>query len=479
MSKWVEMGRKNELLLLVSEGWRTRLQRGPREAFRAWLLLGLCFAIALPMLLGSGVHALSQPADEALPAWIDAEAVDEPTLFDVLREQSLQEQYEVARLLPGESLAALLERLGALPNDAVAAMEAVDLAIAEASRASDQLVPALAEGATVKVLFDNRSLTIYQQEGGIPRPVLQLEVLATPTQMITAQKGDGFSGKVTEVDLEPRYVAVSGEIRRAFVSAALEAGVPRELVPSLADVFAFDVDFVREIYRGDRFEVVFEMLYDQEGRAVSAGDIVFAGLTWRGQRHKQAYYRFTPQGEDRAEFFAANGRNPRTLLMKTPINGAQVTSRFGPRRHPVLGYTIGHKGVDFGAAIGTPVLAAGDGRVSIASPRGTFGNYIRLQHQSGYETAYAHLSRFADGIEPGVPVKQGQVIGYVGMTGRTTGPHLHYEVLFEGEALDPQAAKVAVGDMLTGKRLESFQTARGQIDALRFQPFAVPSETLP
>lgn len=434
--------------------------------------------ILVALLLSSTSRGM--PPDPRGNAWFGTELAQGQNLFNLLRENDLERRFEVDRLLDGESLENLLVRMGATRSDAKEVMTAVNAGLVELPAWADSDEPGLVAGTLVKVLFSDRGLTMFQREGGgVPRPILRLDVLATPTRLLTVQKGADFTTEVATVELEPRYVAVSGEIRRAFVAAAVEAGVPRALVPSLADVFAFDVDFVREIYRGDHFEVVFEMLYDQDGRAVSVGDIVFAGLTWRGQRQKQAYYRFAPQGQARADFYAGDGRNPRTLLMKTPINGAQVTSRFGPRRHPVLGYTIGHKGVDFGAAIGTPVFAAGDGSVTIAAVRGTFGNYIRLQHQSGYETAYAHLSRFAEGIKPGTPVKQGQVIGYVGTTGRSTGPHLHYEVLFDGEALDPQAVKVAVGDTLTGDQLESFWRARERIDALRFEPFAVPNETLP
>nr|WP_305888886.1 M23 family metallopeptidase [Parvularcula maris] len=165
--------------------------------------------------------------------------------------------------------------------------------------------------------------------------------------------------------------------------------------------------------------------------------------------------------------------------MKTPINGARVTSRFGRRRHPVLGYDKGHKGVDFGAPRGTPILAAGDGTVKLAGPRGTFGNYIRLEHAGGYETAYAHLQGFAKGIVSGKRVRQGEVIGYVGTTGRSTGPHLHYEVLAGGVHQNPETIKVAVGETLTAEALELFAARKSELNSLRTTPFAIVEATLP
>ncbi|MEM1409668.1 MAG: M23 family metallopeptidase, partial [Pseudomonadota bacterium] len=326
--------------------------------------------------------------------------------------------------------------------------------------------------------------------GGTPRRVQELQLLANPKLLLSAvppEDADETSGDqprvfdvtTKEVELSVRYVAAAGEIKRSLAAAAADAGLPPELLDAFADVFTFDVDFARNIHRGDRFEVVYEVLYDQSGVRIGVGDVLFAALTWNGGADDKAYYRFTPSPAGKADYFGVAGDNPRTLLMKTPVRGARVTSPFGLRAHPIHGYTAAHKGVDFGAPVGTPILAAGDGVVSIAGWRGTFGKYIRIRHNSIYETAYAHLHGFAKGIKPGKTVKQGDVIGYLGNTGSSTGPHLHYEVLSSGVQLDPQTVLVATGERLKGDQLDAFFERRDAINALRIRPFAVVERTVP
>ncbi|MEM9839974.1 MAG: M23 family metallopeptidase [Pseudomonadota bacterium] len=375
-------------------------------------------------------------------------------------------------MLDGEDLQDLLKRLSVLQGDAEQAATLVAEAYANQS---------IRSGTRVRVKFGDDDLTVFQlMAGGVPRRLDAMEVLISPDELLSVVRvGNAFELTNRRVSLTTRYVATAGEISRALSTAAANAGIPTELMLRFADVFAFDVDFARQIYRGDRFELVYEVLYDQDGNVIDTGEIVFAALTWRGQQEKKGYYRFMPLGEDEPRYFSADGRNPRTLLMRSPINGARVTSRFGRRRHPVLGFASGHKGVDFGAASGTPIMAAGDGVVEIAGPRGTYGNYVRIQHTGGYQTAYAHMRGFAPGMAPGTPVKQGQVIGYVGTTGRSTGPHLHYEVLRDGEFLNPETVSVAVGQSLEGEVLQAFSEERQRFDSLRIRPFAVPGSTLP
>ena len=241
------------------------------------------------------------------------------------------------------------------------------------------------------------------------------------------------------------------------------------MVANLADAFAYDVDFQREIFGGDEFEAIFEVRYDDRGKLVSAGDIMYARLKWRGLSREKGYYRFSEDGE-RGDFYDATGQSAKRLLMKTPIDGARLSSGFGTRKHPILGYARAHKGVDFAAPRGTPIKAAGDGTVLRANRYGSFGNYVKIRHANGYETAYAHLNGFARGMRSGKRVRQGQVIGYVGTTGRSTGPHLHYEVHHNGSAVNPQRLKIATGKQLTGAALERFKTVRARIDAMRMAP---------
>jgi murein DD-endopeptidase MepM/ murein hydrolase activator NlpD len=193
--------------------------------------------------------------------------------------------------------------------------------------------------------------------------------------------------------------------------------------------------------------------------------LLFVSL--ESSRGSRAFYSFLAPGSTRQDWFDADGKSARRFLMKTPINGARLSSGFGMRLHPVLGYSRMHRGTDFAAPIGTPILAAGEGVVLRAGPFSSFGNYVRIRHGNGYETAYAHMSRFARGLRAGMRVRQGQIIGYVGTTGRSTGPHLHYEVLRGGQQINPMSLRVANGRNLTGRDLELFEIERARIDTMR------------
>jgi murein DD-endopeptidase MepM/ murein hydrolase activator NlpD len=179
------------------------------------------------------------------------------------------------------------------------------------------------------------------------------------------------------------------------------------------------------------------------------------------------FYRFKPSDDGQVDYFDENGQSAKKFLMKTPINGARLSSGFGNRKHPILGYTKLHKGTDFAAPRGTPIYAAGNGVVQRAGPNSTYGNYIRVKHANGYETAYAHLNGYAKGIKKGVSVRQGQVIGYVGTTGQSTGPHLHYEVYISGKAVNAMRLKLPTGRKLAGEQFDLFKAERDRIDAIR------------
>jgi murein DD-endopeptidase MepM/ murein hydrolase activator NlpD len=210
------------------------------------------------------------------------------------------------------------------------------------------------------------------------------------------------------------------------------------------------------VREGDRLEVLYDTQQTDDGYIAKTGDIVFARMTLGGREYELYRFKTKDGGYD---YFTPEGRSIRkgTGLMKTPVSVGRMTSGFGMRRHPVLGYTKMHRGVDFAAPIGTPVYAAADGVVEKAGRFSSYGNYIRLRHSAKLGTAYAHLSRYGDGIRPGVRVKQGQVIGYVGNTGRSTGPHLHYEVLINGVQVNPKSVKVAVDNSLKGEELRKFK----------------------
>jgi len=300
--------------------------------------------------------------------------------------------------------------------------------------------------------------------------LMGLEFRADPENRIVMRRSEdgGFAAEKAPIKLTARMLSIAGQINGSLYLSAKAVGAPDKVIADLADAFAYDVDFQREIFGGDEFEALFEARYDDQGKLVSTGDIVYARLNWRGRSKEKGYYRFAASTDGgRSDFYDATGQSAKRLLMKTPIDGARLSSGFGSRKHPILGYRRAHKGIDFAAPRGTPIKAAGDGVIERANRYGSFGNYIRIRHSNGYETAYAHMKGFRRGIRKGKRVRQGDIIGYVGTTGRSTGPHLHYEVHLHGKAVNPQKLKIATGKQLKGADLERFKAQRDLINAMR------------
>jgi murein DD-endopeptidase MepM/ murein hydrolase activator NlpD len=266
---------------------------------------------------------------------------------------------------------------------------------------------------------------------------------------------------------------VVSKINGSLYQSALAVGATEQEVAAVSNVLSFDVDFQRDLFPGDTFELVFDRYFDEDGRTIRTGDLYFIALQTR--RGPKAYYYFKGPNDKDGAWYDKSGHSARKFLMKTPIDGARLTSSFGMRLHPILGYSLMHRGVDFAAGTGTPVRAANNGVVVRAGPFGSYGNYVRLRHGNGYDTAYAHLSRFASGLRAGMSVRQGQVIGYVGATGRATGPHLHYEVMLKNTQVNPMTLKLATGRNLDGGEMAMFGKERDRIDALR----ALPSGAAP
>lgn len=237
--------------------------------------------------------------------------------------------------------------------------------------------------------------------------------------------------------------------------------MPQAIIVELIRIFSYDVDFQREIRKGDQFEIFYERKISEDGRRVQEGEILYARLNIKGEDIH--LYRHVPEGKDFAEYFHEDGQSSKKALMKTPIEGARLSSSYGRRKHPVLGYTRMHKGVDFSAPTGTPIMAAGDGVVERASWFGSFGNYVRIRHNGSYKTIYAHMSKYGRGIKKGVRVRQGQIIGYVGATGRVTGRHLHYEVYKDGTQVNPLSLKMPSGIKLTGAPFKQFEVVMAGI----------------
>ena len=283
-------------------------------------------------------------------------------------------------------------------------------------------------------------------------------------QITVSRAADGTFGAQDRTQaLVARYHRAGGKIDSSLYLAAMQAGIPAEIVVQMIHIFSYQVDFQRDIHPGDRFQVLYSYYYTPGGKPAKQGVIQFASMTLHGKTF--ALYRYKPKGSDSADYLDATGRSAKSLLMKTPVDGARISSRFGMRYHPVLGYTRMHKGVDFAVPVGTPVMAAGSGTIKYEGRAHGYGNFLLIRHNSEYSTAYGHLSRFAHGLHIGSHVHQGQIVAYSGNTGLTTGPHLHYEVRVHGKQVNPLHVKIAKGVQLKGKALRAFLVERLHIDS--------------
>jgi murein DD-endopeptidase MepM/ murein hydrolase activator NlpD len=268
--------------------------------------------------------------------------------------------------------------------------------------------------------------------------------------------------EVTEniLQLYRKEVVAKNVIKNNLYSSAIETGIEPNIIVEFARIFGFEVDFQRDIRKGDWFEILYEKFEDDNGKVRDTGKIIYASMYVNGEEINLYNFKYN-KIED---FYDIKGKSITKSLMKTPINGARLSSSFGMRKHPILGYNKMHRGTDFAAPSGTPIMASGSGTVTRARWCGGGGNCVKIKHNSTYETIYAHMKAFAKGIKEGRKVKQGQVIGYVGSTGLSTGPHLHYEVLINGKKVNSQKLKLPSGKTLKGDEREQFELDRIKID---------------
>ena len=264
---------------------------------------------------------------------------------------------------------------------------------------------------------------------------------------------EGFVAETIDHPLTLEVAAAESVIENSLFLAGEAVGVPPGVLADLIQIYSFDVDFQRDIRTGDGFSVMYEQYMDENGALVRSGNILRASMTLSGK--EKILYRFeTVKGT--IDYFDPDGKSVRRTLMRTPINGARLSSSYGNRKHPILGYTKLHTGTDFAAPRGTPIYAAGNGTVNYAGRKGGYGLYVRIRHNGTYQTAYAHMSGIARGVRNGTRVNQGQVIGYVGTTGRSTGNHLHYEVIRNGKFINSRTMHLPSGQALKGDELATF-----------------------
>ncbi len=282
------------------------------------------------------------------------------------------------------------------------------------------------------------------------------------TNSVEIRKSDNdFKVKENILQLNKKEVVVKGIINNNLYSSAVQAKIEPNIIIEFARIFGFEVDFQRDIRKGDWFEIFYEKFEDDNKKVRDTGKIIYASMFVNGQEINLYNFKFKNESE---EYFDIKGKSITKSLMKTPINGARLSSAFGMRKHPILGYNKMHRGTDFAAPSGTPIMASGSGTVTRARWCGGGGNCVKIKHNSTYETIYAHMKAFAKGIKEGRKVKQGQIIGYVGSTGMSTGPHLHYEVIVNGKKVNSQRLKLPSGKILKGEARKEFEIQRIKID---------------
>ena len=272
-----------------------------------------------------------------------------------------------------------------------------------------------------------------------------------------------FNEKILSIKLDKKIIYKENIILQSLYKAATDQNIPPNTIIEFARIYGFQVDFQRDIRKEDKFQIMYEVFIDKNKKVIETGEILYANLKLSGQDNPLYY--FNEEGHE--GHYDKNGKSVQKALMKTPINGARLSSSFGMRKHPIDGFNKMHRGTDFAAPKGTPIMASGNGIIKKVGWCGGGGNCIKIRHNSTYETVYAHMSKFARGIKNGVRVKQGQTIGYVGSTGKSTGPHLHYEVIVNGKKVNSQKLKLPSGKILKGNKRELFETNKIRLDVLK------------
>jgi len=346
-------------------------------------------------------------------------------------------------LKPGDNLGPLLQRNGLT------------------GQKSHRVTTAMANVYKPRNLRAGQVFNLYFEAGNLSHMIFKPSLDQT---VFVASRGDSFTAEIVDAEFKMDRVTVRADIQNSLYLDASRLGAPDKVIQQFANIYEYSVDFQRDIQPGDNFEMFFEVARDHKGQIIKSGDLLYTSFSPRGKTME--YYLFT-DNKARENFYDVKGKTAKRKLRATPINGARLSSSYGRRKHPILGYRKMHAGVDFAAPRGTPILAAGSGTVERANRYGGYGNYIRIRHTDGYKTAYAHLKSFARGVRAGKYVKQDQVIGYVGTTGRSTGPHLHYEVHLNGKKINPRRLSQLSGKPLAKTQMPAFKDRRIQIDNLR------------
>ena len=354
----------------------------------------------------------------------------------------------------GDSIASILSNLGISYGEILEVSKSINpiFKLSELRPDTDKLI------VRVKPLSGN------DEKGKVQ--LSSLEIVKSPIYRIVSTKTDtGFKTVESTSNINSELVRGEGIIEKgaSLTQVAIQNNIPYNIIDKFYEIFSFDVDFERDIYPGDRFQIMYEQLYSDNGEYLGSGNVIFASLYLNSRRSEFRLFRYENE-KGVVGYYDEDGKGASKTLKKTPINGARISSKYGNRKHPVLGYSKAHKGVDFAAPTGTPIPVAGSGKVVFRGWINGYGNYIKIRHNGTYSTAYAHLSRFKPDVRVGTQVKQGQIIGYVGSTGLSTGPHLHYEIIKDGVQVNPLSVKLPSIQNLNGNEIAKFTSIRDKIN---------------
>lgn len=394
----------------------------------------------LPRLGLSGVPDMEQGATAQLQAGVSdairkaSQAIQKPE----------QPRYKELVVQSGDTVAGLLQEAGLSGSDAYRAVKALD------------------EYFDVRKVKSGQKIDVHFRPAdsgdALEFSKLDLKIDSVKEVRVSRDADDNFRTELIEKELFPKLYARKARIETSLYGSAARANIPSAVIAEMIRIYSWNVDFQRDIRSGDQIEVLYEAFETEDGDFARYGNVLYASLNVGNRDYP--IYRFE-MDDGRVDYFEPDGISIRKTLMKTPVDGARISSGFGMRKHPVLGYSKMHKGMDFAAPTGTPIYAAGDGIVEKAGRNGSFGNYIRIRHNSKLKTAYAHLHKIKPSVQAGSRVRQGQVIGYVGTTGRSTGPHLHYEVLLNNKQVNPRSVNLPTGEQLAGSQLKRFKLQMG------------------
>ena len=410
---------------------------------------------ALAVVVGVSVAALQShaPANHVYPRLLtvaETKALEHQALAAAAARPGFAAPVSMpVKVLPGETLQSAVQRTGVAAGEARAVVAMLGKAL---------------DTAHIRAGLAFQAAIAHPRSQRGPARLVGLSMKTGPASTVTLSRT--FDGALKLRELEEKVTdetaVAEGHMQGSLYESAVKAGADSRLVSEAAKLFSHKIDFAREIHPSDQFKLVFSRRVTENGRTVATGDLLYAEVAAKGQTTR--FYRFDDNGK--TDYFDELGKNIKGFLLRTPLDSVRVTSGFGMRMHPLLGYSRMHAGIDFGAPIGTPVYAAGAGIVREERWAGGYGHWLKIDHEGGWATGYGHLSRYAPNLHVGEHVAQGQIVAYVGSTGMSTGPHLHYEVMKGNEKLNPSSAKVPQGTVLTGRELAAFQSQKAHVDAV-------------